>query len=229
MSVDDQEVNVDAAALPSRYRAVIGAASLIVAPAFMSLGDLMHPHETWDAAAQVAIVAESASRWYVAHLLLFVGMLVFVPGILALSEVVATRRPAVGYAARVLLMASVGALSAVFVCEMLLGRFVSQGADRSAAVDLFQTFQSGAILGALMPGLLAFFVGTALFVTPLASTTGPFRWPAFCFALGAALILGEIILAEVVLSQIGNILILVASIAFASLLLRGRDVLEPQA
>jgi hypothetical protein len=183
----------------------------------------MHPHESWDPAAQVAIVADSASRWYVAHLLLFVGMLVFVPGILALSEVVAKRRPAAGYAARVLLVVSVGALSAVFVCEMLLGRFVSQGADQAAALLLFETFQSGAILGALMPGLLAFFIGTALFVTPLASTTGPLRWPALCFALGAILIMGEIILAKVLLSQIGNILILVAGIAFALLLLRGRE------
>ena len=209
---------------PSRYRTAIGAASLIVAPALMSVGDLMHPHESWDPAVQVAIVAESASRWYVAHLLLFIGMLVFVPGILALSEVVARRRPAAGYAARVLLVVSVGALSAVFVCEMLLGRFVSQGAGPAAAVALFQTFQSGAVLGALMPGLLAFFIGTALFVTPLASTKGPFRWPALCFALGAMLIMGEIILAQVLLSQIGNILIFVAGVAFAWLLLQGREV-----
>jgi len=97
---------VDAA--PPRYRTVIGAASLIVAPSLMSVGDLMHPHESWDPAAQVAMVAESTSRWYVAHLLLFVGMLVFVPGILALSDVVAKRRPASAYAARVLLVASVG-------------------------------------------------------------------------------------------------------------------------
>jgi hypothetical protein len=213
----------------SRYRTVIGAASLIMAPAFMSVGDLMHPHESWDAAEQVAMVAESASRWYVAHLLLLVGMLLLVPGILALSELVAKRRPAFGYATRILFFVSVGALSAVFVSEMLLGRFVSQGADRAAAVALFQTFQSGAILGALMPGLLAFFVGTALFVTPLASTAGPFRWPALCFALGAALIMGEIILAQVLLSQIGNVLILVAGIAFARLLLGGRDVLQPAA
>src|SRR5512147_1572670 len=122
--------HLDAALAPSRYRTVIGAASLIVAPAFMSIGDLMHPHESWDAAAQVAMVAESGSRWYVAHLLLLVGMLLFVPGILALSELVANRRPAAGYAARILLFVSVGALSAVFVCEMLLGRFVSQGAEQ---------------------------------------------------------------------------------------------------
>jgi hypothetical protein len=214
---------VDAAPPPSRYRTVIGAASLIVAPALMSVGDLMHPHESWDPAAQVAIVAESASRWYLAHLLLFVGMLILAPGILALTDVVERRRPAAAYSARVLLVASVGALSAVFVCEMLLGQFVSRGADQSAAVSLFETFQSGAVLGALLPGLLAFFIGTALFVTPLASTTGPFRWPALCFALGALLIMGEIILAEVLLSQIGNVLILVAGIRFAWLLLRGQE------
>src|SRR4030095_12449991 len=107
-------------------------ASLIVAPAFMSVGDLMHPHESWDAAAQVAIVAEAGSRGHVAHLRSLVGRLVFVPGIIARSEVVSKRRPTAGYAARVLLVASVGALSAVFVCEMLLGRFVSPGADQGA-------------------------------------------------------------------------------------------------
>lgn len=210
---------MDTALPPSRYRTVIGAASLIVAPALMSIGDLLHPHETWDAAAQVAMVAESASRWYVAHLLLFAGMLFFAPGILVLSDVVMNRRPAIGYAARVLLVVSIGALSAVFVGEMLLGRFVSEGADNAAAVALFKTFQSGAILGALMPGLLAFFIGTGLFVTPLASTAGAFRWPALLFGLGAILIMGEIILAKVLLSQIGNVLIFFAGVGFARVLL----------
>jgi hypothetical protein len=188
----------------------------------MSVGDLIHPPERWNAAAQIAIVAASASRWYAAHLLLFLGMLLLVPGILALTTAAANRRPAVGYAARLLLLASVGALSAVFVFEMLLGRFIAAGADQSAAVALLETFQSGWILGALGPGLLAFFIGTALAVVPLASTASPFRWPAVALGLGATLIMGEIILAEVLLSQIGNILILVAGIVFASLLLRGR-------
>ena len=210
-------------AAPSRYRTVIGATSLIVGPALMSVGDLFHPAETWGAAAQVAIVAESASRWYVAHLLLFVGMLLFIPGILALTTVAADRRPAAGYAARLLLLASVGAFSAVFVFEMLLGRFISEGADQSAAVVLIETFQSIEVFMALLPGLLAFFVGTALSVMSLASATGPFRWPALGFALGASLILAEIILAKVLLSQIGNIIILVAGVAFARLLLRGRE------
>jgi hypothetical protein len=46
--------------------------------------------------------------------------------------------------------------------------------------------------------------------------------PALGFALGAILIMGEIILAKVLLSQIGNIMILVAGTGFARSLLRSR-------
>jgi hypothetical protein len=121
----------------------------------------------------------------------------------------------VGYASRVLLLASVGALAAVFACEMLIGGFVV--ADRHGAVALLETFNSR-VLVALLPGLLAFFVGTGLFVAPIASTAGPLRWPALCLGLGALLILGEIISAQVILSQVGNTLIFVAGIGFARVL-----------
>jgi len=203
------------------YRMRLGAGSAILGPALMSVGDLLHPAESWDTAVQVAILTDSASRWYAAHLLLFIGMLLFVPGILELSRLGAGRRPVVAYAARVLLVISAGALSAVFVFEMLLGRFVSEGADQAAAVTLLETFQSPHLFGMLAPGLLAFFVGVGLFVRSLTPLTPSLRWPAYAFALGAVLILGEIILSQVLLSQIGNILILLGGIGFARLLLRG--------
>ena len=162
-----------------RRRTTIGAASMVVSPALMSVGDLLHPAESWNAAAQVAIIAESGSRWYAAHLLLFAGMLLFLPGILTLTEAAASRKPAIGFATRVLMLASAAVLSAVFVFEMLLGRFISDGADDAAAVALIDTFQSTAISGALLPGLLAFFIGAMLTVVSFASSTDPFRWPAY--------------------------------------------------
>jgi hypothetical protein len=186
----------------------------------MSIGDLLHPAESWDPSVQVAILADSGGRWYAAHLLLFLGILLFVPGILELTRLVAIRRPRAGYAARILMFVSVGALSALFVFEMLLGRVVSQEANQAFAVALLETFQSAQVFAPLLPALLAFFIGTALAVVTLASAAGPFRWPALVLGLGAILILGEIILAQVLLSQIGNILILVAGAAFARLLLR---------
>ena len=206
-----------------RRRTTIGAASMVVGPALMSVGDLLHPAESWNAAAQVAIIAESGSRWYAAHLLLVAVMLLFLPGILTLTEAAASRKPAAGYATRVLMLVSAAVLSAVFVFEMLLGRFISDGADEAAAVALIDTFQSTAISGALLPGLLAFFIGAMLTVVSFASSTDPFRWPALILALGVLLIMGEIILAQVLLSQIGNILTLVAGIRFCWLLLPGRE------
>ena len=191
------------------------AGSLIVAPALMSVGDLMHPPESWDSATQVAMIAVATRRWYLAHLLLFAGIILFVPGILVLTRMVARHHPALGYASRVLLLASVGGLSAVFAFEMVLGSFVV--ADREAAVALIETFNSR-VLVALLPGMLAFFVGTGLSIVPLVATTGPLRWPALCLGLGALLILGEMISAQVVLSQIGNVLIFIAGIGFARVL-----------
>jgi len=207
-----------------RYQTGIEVASLIVGPALMSIGDLFHPPESWDVAAQYSMIAATSAsgRWHMAHLLLFIGMLLFVPGILAMTRVVANRSPAAGYAARILLLIAVGALSAVFSFEMVLGHFVSSGAGQSAAIALLATFQSGAVFGALMPALLAFFVGVAIAAVTLASRPGPYRWPILTLALGAAFILGEIILAQVLLSQIGNVLCLVAGIGFALPLLRGR-------
>ena len=198
---------------PPRFR-MIEAGSLIVGP-LMCVGDLMHPPESWDSAAQVAIVAAATRRWYLAHLLLLIGILLFVPGILVLTRTLARRRPALGYASRVLLLASVGALSAVFAFEMVLGIFVD--VDRRAAVTLVEAFNSRVLI-ALLPGLLAFFVGTGLFVAPTAWRAGPLRWPALCLGLGAFLILGEIVAAQVVLSQIGNTLIFIAGIGFARVL-----------
>jgi len=83
------------ASAPQHQR--IGVASLIVGPALMSIGDLLHPAETWDGPAQVAIIAETASRWFTAHLLLLIGLLLFVPGILLLTDLVERRWPSSAY------------------------------------------------------------------------------------------------------------------------------------
>lgn len=200
----------------------LGALSMVVGPALMSFGDLLHPPESWDPAAQVAILADGASRWYLSHLLLFIGMLAFVPGVLELTRSGADRRPRAAYTARILMLISVGGMGAVFVFEMLLGSFLTQGADRGTAVVLLQAFQAPEVSVAVLPSMSMFFAGTAFFVWSLAPWPTGVRWPTAFFALGATLILGEIILAEVLLSQIGNVLILIAGMGFARLLLRRR-------
>ena len=149
-----------------RLRATLATASLVAGPLLMSIGDLIHPSESNDPADQATVLVDGATRWYGAHLLLLVGAAIFVPGVLALSQLAAERRPANGDTVRVLLLVGLSAFSAIFASEMLVGRYAADGASASATADLLRTLQSGPVLGVL--GVLgsAFFVGVAAFSIP---------------------------------------------------------------
>ena len=206
---------------PRDYRALVAAVSLVVGPLLMAIGDLLHPEERMAPAEQMAILVHDASRWYTAHLLLFVGMMLFIPGLIALSDIAATRKPAVGYAARILVLVGTAAFASIFVGEMLVGRFVLDGADPAAATDLLESMFSGPMLAAVGPAVLAFFVGTAAFAITLMRAGGRPAWPAAIILVGALFVLAEILSAQVVLSQIGNVLVFFGSATIACLILRG--------
>jgi len=206
---------------PRDWRTLIAAASLITGPLLMTIGDLLHPEERMAPSEQIAILVDHASRWYTAHLLLFVGIILFIPGLLALSALTAARKPAVGYAARLLILVGTAALASIFVGEMLVGRFVSDGADPAAATDLLESMFSGPILAAVGPAMLAFFIGTAAFAIPLIRTRSRLGWAAATILIGTFLILAEILSAQVILSQLGNILAFCGSATAAWLILRG--------
>lgn len=206
---------------PRDYRTLTAAASLIAGPLLMAVGDLLHPEERMAPPEQIAILVNNASRWYTAHLLLFVGMVLFIPGLLALSALASARAPALGYAARILVLVGAAALASIFVGEMLVGRFVMDGADPAAATDLLESMFSGPMLAAVGPAMLAFFVGTAAFAIPLMRGGGRVAWAAAIILLGVLLVLAEILSAQVILSQIGNILAFCGSATAAWLILEG--------
>ena len=203
------------------YRTLIAATSLIVGPLMMAVGDLLHPEERMAAHEQIAILVGHASRWYTAHLLLFIGIILFIPGLLALSAIAGERRPAAGYASRILVLVGTAALASIFMGEMLVGRFVSDGADPAAAIDLLESMFSGPMVAAVGPALLAFFAGTAVFAIPLIRSGGHAAWAASSILIGVLLILAEILTAEVILSQIGNVLVFCGSAMAAWLVLEG--------
>src|SRR5512139_1636317 len=199
----------------SPFRVWTAAVSLVLGPLLMSVGDAIHPEEDLEAAEQVAILLDDASRWYTAHLLLFIGMFLTVPGILAISGIASARARLWGYVARLLVLMSMVGLGAIFAFEMVLGRFVEESGDAETSTLLLDTFQSGHVFGAVGPAALAFFIGVAIFVGVLARAENALRWPAAVLGVGAAFVLAEIISGEVLLSQIGNVLILVAGSGFA--------------
>ncbi len=109
---------------------------------------------------------------------------------------------------------------------MLVGRFVLDGADPAAATDLLESMFSGPILAAVGPAMRAFFVGTAVFAIPLIRDGGGLRLAAGAILIGVLLVLAEILSAQVLLSQIGNVLAFLGSATAAWLILHGASV-EP--
>jgi len=197
------------------FRATITVASLVLGPLLMSIGDLFHPAESHDAAAQAAIILEDATPWYFAHLFLFVGMLVFVPGLLALPELVAKRNPTAGWICRILVIMGAAGFAGVFVGEMLLGRYVIDGADQAAETALISTVETTLLSGPAILAAVTFVGGVGLAAAILARAGGVQRWAGFALAFGLFLILVEIASADVMFSKIGNIMILAGCVALA--------------
>ena len=101
--------------------------SLVVGPLVMSIGDLLHPEERMLPVEQIAIVVDHALRWYTAHLLLFFGMLLFIPGFLGLTALTAMLKPVLGYVARILMMIGTAGFASIITGEMLASRLVLDG------------------------------------------------------------------------------------------------------
>src|SRR5262245_11055088 len=172
-------------------RTALATVSLVLGPLLMSVGDLMHPPEAMDPAVQAAVIVEHAShasRWYLSHLLLFYGFLTIIPGVLAISRLTAALSPRAGYVTRILIPIGLASFATIVVGEMVIGRYVSDGADVAAATKLLATFQSGPILGAVMVGGICFFIGIGVMAVPLIRSGGPLRWPALAFVAAALLI-----------------------------------------
>jgi len=203
-----------------RAERVTTSVSLVLGPLLMSIGDLLHPEERMLPAEQIAIVVDHASRWYTAHLLLYVGMLLFIPGFLGLSALTARLKPVQGYIARILVMIGTAGFASVVTGEMLASRLVLDGVGNDAPISLWTNLFMGPVVAAVGPALLAFFVGTFMFAIPLLRGSERLRRPVALILIGALFVLAEILTARVVFSQIGNIVVLCGSAEAAWLITR---------
>jgi hypothetical protein len=188
---------------------------LAVGPLVMTVGDLMHPAESTDTARQAAIVVEHADRWYLAHLLLLIGLAVLVPGLTALTAFVAAGRPRTGPLLRTLILGGAVGLGGVFSIEMLTGRV-----GVSATQPILDAFATPPLAVPLLALVLAFFAGTIALMVTLVRSRRRLRWPGTTVLMGLLLIMSEIVSAQVLLSQVGNALVWLGATTCAAVLWR---------
>ena len=207
-------------AATGRAERLTTSVSLVVGPLLMSIGDLLHPEERMLPVEQIAIVVDHASRWYTAHLLLFFGIVLYVPGFLGLTALTVMLKPGLGYAARSLIMIGAAGLASIMTGEMLASRLILDGVGNAAPISLWTNLFMGPVAAAVGPALLAFFFGIIMFAIPLLRGSERLRRPVGLIVIGVLFVLAEILTARVLFSRIGNIVVLCGSVETAWLIAR---------
>ena len=101
---------------------------LIAAPAVLIVGEAIHPDEQSDAAEMMATIAGGLDRWYAAHVIVLVGMLLAVAAVLGLAHMLHDRRPMLAFVGGGLAIAGILFVSAIIGADGFAGYFVAREA-----------------------------------------------------------------------------------------------------
>ncbi len=134
-----------------------------LSPALLFLGIFVHPDEPTQPSKLFQVIHRHQHQWLLAHLLLIAGITLFIPVLLALSEVMQPVSPRLSRPVAVLGVAGCGAAAAMFGASAFLS-FVGNGQPREMIALLSRINDGG-----LPPALTALVIGTVTAVT-IAST-----------------------------------------------------------
>jgi hypothetical protein len=172
---------------PISFRRRIAGAGMVAAPLVIVVAELLHARFELDAAEQLAAVAENPGRWYAAHLLVLVGLALAVPAFLGLARLVRPRRPVLAHVGLLLFVPGLVALAAAAGMELVLWQMAQPEAARAEMVALAERVNESPGLVPIF-GVLLFFplawlvIGIGLYVARSAPT-----WAAALIAVSQPL------------------------------------------
>jgi hypothetical protein len=125
--------------LVSPFRRTVLAICLVASPALLTVGDLLHPDAVADPATQLEIIARHRDAYVVAHVLIYVGVVLLIPAALGIATVLEQRRPGSAWTTAGVALTIIGAvaLAGVSVLEQVRALMVDVNGDRAvlAALD----------------------------------------------------------------------------------------------
>ena len=141
---------------PRTFRRQIGGAAMIVAPLVIVLAELLHGRFETDAAKQIAVVTDNTGRWYAAHVLVLVGLVLTVPAFLGLARLLERSRPVIANISRLVFVPGLVALTSVAGMELVLWQMAQPGRDRLEMVALLESLNESAGIAPLFGFVLLF-------------------------------------------------------------------------
>jgi hypothetical protein len=134
----------------------LAGTSLVVGPALGVLGTALHPARKGDEAEHLASVSANLDRWYAAHVLFVLALLLAVPSILALVQLVGVRRRGWAQTGGALAFVGLVAVTPVIAWEFVIWEMAKPGRDPGEMVALLERINTA-------PGLVPFYVASLAF------------------------------------------------------------------
>jgi hypothetical protein len=181
---------------------------LVLAPASLLVGGLLHPEETTDATRQFEIIAADVGRWELSHWIISASLLLMTGAVVGLAHLLHERRPAEGIVGGAATLVGVMALFAVATSEAAIIPVLGRSGTAEAAALFEHIVDSGARWVLLVPVLL-------LPLGLIVMSYGMYRarvtetWVAGCVALGSAAFAVSLPTGSPVAFAIGLVLMLV--------------------
>jgi hypothetical protein len=167
-------------------RKLVTGACLIAAPAVLIVGEAIHPDEQSDAAEMMATIAGGLDRWYWAHVIVLLGMLLTVGAVLGLAHMLHERRPLLAFVGGGLAIAGVLFVSAIIGADGFAGYFVArESAATPEGVAVMDGLLEGGRMMALYVPALLLSVGVAVLGVGLWQTRVAAKWEAGLVMAGA--------------------------------------------
>ena len=173
---------------PGRFARVMFGGSMIGAALFMLGSSLAWPPIKSDDAAQLAVIAQHPTRFYLCTILILVSSMLFVPALIGLMRRSAERSPRLANLGGALSV--LGALVAVgdSTTQLVIWQMVGRGADRSQMAALLHRYDNATGASIVFNvGGIAIVVGIALLSIALYRSRAVPAWAAIGLVAGTVL------------------------------------------
>jgi len=151
---------------------------MIAAPLVFVIAEVLHARFEEDPADFLSALAQDTGRWYAAHVLVLVSLVLALPAFLGIRHIVEVRRPTLASLASIAFVPGMIALAALVGMELVAWQMAQPGFDREQMIILWANISKNAdivpmIFVALLFPIAWLLAGIGLYLTQLCP-----RWAA---------------------------------------------------
>jgi hypothetical protein len=190
------------------FRKMVAGFCMVVAPLVALAGFIVHPATHTSESAQLSVVSAHMDRWYLAHLLLFVSVVVAVPAALGLMHMLREREVGFGHLGGGLALLGLMAIAGLIGMEMVTWQ-MGVGAHGEMASLLHRVDHTTGIVIPFYAGSLLFGAGYLVLGMGLYRARATASWFAAALMIGGVVLDVAFVTTSLPLAMIGSAFILV--------------------